>query len=116
MDPLGFGLENFDAVGRWRDMDGNFAIDSSGQLPDGRTFQGPKGLGSTILADKDKFAMAVTTKMFEYALGRGIETYDRPVIRKIVSSLPVSDYRFSSIVLGIVNSYPFEMQKGEQFQ
>jgi mono/diheme cytochrome c family protein len=116
MDPLGFGLENFDAVGRWRDKDGNFAIDSSGQLPDGRTFQGPSGLESTILADKDKFAMAMTTKLMEYALGRGLESYDRPVLRKITSSLPADDYRFSSIVLGIVNSYPFQNQKGVQVQ
>jgi hypothetical protein len=116
MDPLGFGLENFDAVGRWRDKDGNFPIDSSGVLPDGRTFQGPKGLETTIVADKDKFSMAVTTKLMEYALGRGLETYDRPVIRKITSSLPADDYRFSGIVLGIVESYPFQMQKGDQVQ
>ena len=116
MDPLGFGLENFDATGVWRDKDGSFPVDSSGQLPDGRTFQGPAGLRGTILADKDKFALAMTTKLMEYALGRGIETYDRPVILKITSSLPANDYRFSSIVLGIVNSYPFQMQKGAQIQ
>jgi Protein of unknown function (DUF1592)/Protein of unknown function (DUF1588)/Protein of unknown function (DUF1587)/Protein of unknown function (DUF1585)/Protein of unknown function (DUF1595) len=116
MDPLGFGLENFDAVGTWREKDGSFPVDSSGVLPDGRKFQGPRGLESTIRADKDKFAVAMTTKLLAYALGRGIETYDRPVIRRIASSLPPDDYRFSTLVLGIVNSYPFQMQKGSHVQ
>lgn len=116
MDPIGFGLENFDATGVWRDKDGNFPVDSSGTLPDGRTFQGPAGLRGTILADKNKFAMAVTTKLTEYALGRGLESYDRPVIKKIAASLPANNYRFSTIVMGIVNSYPFQMQKGAQIQ
>jgi Protein of unknown function (DUF1592)/Protein of unknown function (DUF1588)/Protein of unknown function (DUF1587)/Protein of unknown function (DUF1585)/Protein of unknown function (DUF1595) len=116
MDPLGFGLENFDAVGAWRDKDGSFPVDSSGVLPDGRKFQGPQGLESTIRTDKDKFAIAMTTKLMAYALGRGIETYDRPVIRRIASGLPADDYRFSGLVLGIVNSYPFQMQKGSQVQ
>jgi hypothetical protein len=116
MDPLGFGLENFDAVGAWRDKDGNFPVDSSGVLPDGRKFQGPRGLESTIRADKDKFAVAMTAKLMAYALGRGIETYDRPVIRRIASGLPAENYRFSALVFGIVNSYPFQMQKGSQVQ
>jgi hypothetical protein len=116
MDPLGFGLENFDAVGSWRDKDGKFPVDSSGVLPDGRTFKGPQGLESTNRGDKDKFATAMTTKLLAYALGRGIETYDRPAIRQIEGHVAGDDYRFSSLVLEIVDSYPFQMQRGAQAQ
>jgi hypothetical protein len=114
MDPIGFGLENYDAVGSWRDRDGKFPVDSSGVLPDGRTFQGREGLQSILRADKDKFAAALTTKLLEYSLGRGVERYDQPAIRQITGRLPADGYRFSSLVLGIVNSYPFQMQRGTQ--
>jgi hypothetical protein len=112
MDPLGFGLENYDAVGAWRDQDGKVPVDSSGVLPDGRTFQGAEGLKAVLRADKDAFASCMTSKLLTYALGRGIERYDQPAIRQIVHRLPAAGYRFSSLVLEIVNSVPFQMQKG----
>jgi hypothetical protein len=116
MDPLGFGLENYDAVGSWRDKDGNVAIDSSGVLPDGRTFRGTDGLKAILRSDREAFANGMASKLLTYALGRGIESYDRPVIGEIVQRLPATDYRFSSLVLEIVNSFPFQMQKGARVQ
>ncbi len=116
MDPIGFGLENYDAVGAWRDKDGKFPVDSSGVLPDGRTFRGPEGLQNIIRSDKEKFAAALTSKMLAYALGRGTENYDAPVIRQIAGRLPANNYRFSSLVLDVVNSLPFQMQRGVRAQ
>jgi hypothetical protein len=118
MDPLGFALENYDAIGRWRDKDGKFAIDSSGQLPDGRKFTGASGLAAILMADPDVFAKAMTEKMLIYALGRGLENYDRPVVNQVVSGVAKDQYRFSSLVLGIVNSVPFQdrraLSKGDR--
>jgi mono/diheme cytochrome c family protein len=114
MDPLGFGLENYDAIGAWRSQDGKFAIDSSGTLPDGRTFEGPEGLKKILMADRDRFAECVTEKLLTYALGRGLERYDRPAIKTITSHLAAHDYRFSSLVMEIVNSLPFQMQRGDR--
>jgi hypothetical protein len=116
MDPLGFGLENYDAVGSWRDKDGNVTIDSSGVLPDGRTFQGTDGLKGILHSDKEAFANGMASKLLTYALGRGTESYDRPVIGEIVRRLPSTDYCFSSLVLEIVNSVPFQMQRGAGIQ
>jgi mono/diheme cytochrome c family protein len=116
MDPLGFGLENFDAVGSWREKDGNIAIDSSGVLPDGRSFRGADGLKAILRTDREAFANGMAAKLLTYALGRGVESYDRPVISDIVQRLPATDYRFSSLVLEIVNSFPFQMQRGERVQ
>lgn len=111
MDPLGFGLENYDAIGAWRAMDGKFAIDSTGALPDGRTFHEPSELRSILLQDRQDFARALTSKLLTYALGRGLARYDKPTIRGIVNRLPQHDYRFSSLVLEIVNSLPFQMRR-----
>ena len=116
MDPLGFGLENYDAVGSWRDKDGNVAIDSSGVIPDGRSFRGTDGLKAILRSDREAFANGMTSKLLTYALGRGIESYDRPVISEIVQRLPATDYRLSSLVLEIVNSFPFQMQRGAGVQ
>jgi hypothetical protein len=110
MDPLGFALENYDAIGQWRDKDGKFPIDASGQLPDGRKFVGAKGLADILMSDPNAFAKAITEKMLIYALGRGLETYDRPAVNQIVAGLAANQYRFSSLVLGIVNSVPFEQK------
>ena len=107
MDPLGFALENYDAIGQWRDKDGKFPIDASGQLPDGRKFAGANGLAAILMSDPNAFAKAMTEKMLIYALGRGLEAYDRPVVNQIVAGLAANQYRFSSLVLGIVNSVPF---------
>jgi hypothetical protein len=108
MDPLGFGLENFDAVGAWRNEDGKFPIDNSGTLPDGRTFSGPEGLTQLLAAEKDAFAHGVADKMLTYALGRGLERFDRPVVKQIAKAVAQKDYRFSALVLQIVNSLPFQ--------
>jgi hypothetical protein len=111
MDPLGFGLENFDAVGAWRTMDGKFPVDSSGALPDGRTFSGPEELMTILKSDRDAFARAVTSKLLTYALGRGLERYDAKTVKLIASKLPAQQYRFSALVLEIVNSLPFQSRR-----
>jgi hypothetical protein len=111
MDPLGFGLENFDAVGAWRTMDGKFPIDASGQLPDGRTFSGPEELMTILRGDRDQFARALTGKLLTYALGRGLERYDAKTVKEIAARLPAKQYRFSALVLEIVNSLPFQARK-----
>jgi mono/diheme cytochrome c family protein len=107
MDPLGFGLENFDASGAWRTIDGKFPVDASGALPDGRTFQGPDELRAILSADRDAFARCLTSKLLTYALGRGLERYDTRTVKLITSRLPGHGYRFSGLVLEIVNSLPF---------
>ena len=112
MDPLGFGLENFDAVGKWRTRDGNFPVDASGTLPDGRAFSGPAELTGILASEREAFAKALTSKMLTYALGRGLEPYDRRTVRMIARKLPDHDYRFSGLVLEIVNSLPFQMRRG----
>jgi hypothetical protein len=110
MDPIGFGLENFDASGAWRDRDGKFPIDSSGTLPGGVSFTGPKELKQVLKSQSDLFARNITEKMLTYALGRGIESYDRPVVDEITQRLAVNGYKFSTLVMGIVDSKPFQMQ------
>jgi hypothetical protein len=116
MDPLGFGLENLNAIGEWRDMDGKFPVDASGSLPGGRSFSGPKELKALLMQDRDAFAAAMTEKMMIYALGRGIERYDRPAMKTIEARLESHDYRFSQLVLGIVDSLPFEMKRPRESQ
>ena len=113
MDPLGFGLENYDAIGRWRTMDGKFRIDSSGVLPNGKAFQGPAALKGILKVDKDAFADCVTEKMLTYALGRGLERYDKPAVKSISGKLAARNYRFSRLILEIVDSMPFEMRRGD---
>jgi hypothetical protein len=112
MDPLGFALENFDGLGRWRDSAGPGAgpIDSSGILPDGTRFEGPAGLREVLLKRRELFVETFTERLLTYALGRGVEEYDRPVIRKIVRE--ADEPRWSSIILGIVKSTPFQMRGG----
>jgi hypothetical protein len=111
MDPLGFGLENFDATGAWRTMDGKFPVDASGSLPDGRTFSGPAELMTILKADRDDFARALTGKLLTYALGRGLERYDTKTVKEIAGRLPAQEYRFSALVLEIVRSLPFQARK-----
>jgi len=110
MDPLGFGLENFNAIGAWRTEDGKFPVDASGELPDGRSFRTPGELKVLLKQDRDVFARALTEKLLTYALGRGLERYDRPTVTAITTQLPSHQYRFSALVLGIVNSLPFQMR------
>jgi len=113
MDPIGFGLENYDAAGAWREKDGNFEIDASGTLPDGRSFRGAKGLKAILRADAAAFARNFTEKLMTYALGRGLELADRSVVDQIAGDVARDDYRFASIVTGIVNSRPFRMRSKE---
>ncbi len=113
MDPLGFSLENFDAVGAWRKEDGKWPIDASGVLPDGSTFAGPDGLKMVLRADRQAFAECVTEKMLTYALGRGLERYDKRTVQTIAASLEKSDYRFGALVLEIVRSLPFQRRRAE---
>jgi hypothetical protein len=113
MDPLGFGLENFDAVGAWRTEDGKFPVDAAGALPDGRTFQGPVELKAVLRQDEDAFTRALTEKLLTYALGRGLERYDRPTVRSIARKVAASDHRFSVLVTEIAGSLPFQMRRTE---
>jgi hypothetical protein len=112
MDPLGFGLENFDAIGAWREQDGKFPVDASGTLPDGRSFKGPGELKVILKADRDAFAEGLAEKLLTYALGRGLEAYDKPTVKKIAGRMATSNYRFSSLVLEIVKSLPFQNRRG----
>lgn len=112
LDPLGFGLENFDAIGGWRTMDGKFPIDSSGILPDGRSFKGVAELKTILKADRDSFAEGVTDKLLTYALGRGLERYDRVTVKQIAKQVAAKEYKFSSLVMEIVNSLPFQYRRG----
>jgi hypothetical protein len=113
MDPLGFSLENFDAIGAWRTDDGKWPIDNSGLLPDGRAFAGPDGLKAVLRSDHEAFAACVTHKMLTYALGRGLERYDKRTVQAIAGRLAAKDYRFSALVLEIVESLPFQRRRGE---
>ncbi len=106
MDPLGYALESFDGLGRWRD-----GIDTSGILPDGTEIDGPIGLKEVLLGKQDQFVMTVTERLLTYALGRGVEFYDMPAIRTIVRDAASSDYRWSSVIMGIINSKPFQMRR-----
>ncbi len=111
MDPLGFSLENFDAIGQWRTTDAGKAINASGVLLDGTQVTGPAALQHALVAQKQQFVRAVTEKLLTYSLGRGLEYYDAPAIRGIVRGAAADDYRWSSVVLGIVKSAPFQMRR-----
>ena len=111
MDPIGFGLENYGAIGQWRTMEAGKPINSAGRLPNGVEFQGPAELQAALLDDPRIFVSAFTQKLLTYALGRPVEYYDMPEVRKIVDDAAASDFRFSSIVLGTVTSVPFQMRR-----
>ncbi len=112
MDPIGFALENYDAVGRWRTMDAGALIDASGRLPDGTVFEGPAGLSRLLLTKyRADFVQTATEKLLTYALGRGVEYYDYPTIRAIDRDAARDNYRMSSLILAIVKSTPFRMRR-----
>ena len=111
MDPIGFGLENYDATGKWRTEIGGKPVDASGILTTGEKFTGATELKQILLAQKDEFARNLTEKMLSYALGRGLEPYDLPAVRKITQELAKNDYRSSLLIRGIVKSYPFLYRK-----
>jgi hypothetical protein len=110
MDPLGLSLENFDAIGRWRTTDAGHAIDASGVLLDGTRVDGPRELLQALEAQKMQFVQTVTDKLLTYSLGRGLEYYDAPTVRAIDRSAAADDYRWSSLILGIVKSPVFQMR------
>jgi hypothetical protein len=111
IDPPGFALENFDAVGRWRTVEEGQPVDASGGLPDGSKFTGVAGLEAGVLNRPEIFVGTLTEKLLTFALARGVEYYDAPAIRKIVRDAKAEDYRFSSIIVGITKSAPFTMRK-----
>ena len=113
MDPIGFGLENFDATGKWRGEIGGKPVDASGVLTTGEKFSGVVELKQLLLARKDEFIRNLTEKMLAYALGRGLEPYDLPAVRKITTSLAQNDYRSAILVREIVKSYPFQYRKDD---
>ena len=114
MDPLGLALENYDAVGKWRATGATGRpIDASGSLPDGTAFEGPTGLRTLLLERSELFIGTLTEKLLAYALGRGPEYYDRPTVRAITRFAAGEDYRWSAIVVGIVQSTPFRMRRSE---
>jgi hypothetical protein len=114
MDPAGLSMEHFDAIGRWRARtEAGTAVDASGGLPDGSTFDGMDGLRRALLNRPELFVSTLTEKLLTYALGRGLEYYDAPTVRAIAKDARLNDYKFSSLVLGIVTSSPFQMRRSQ---
>lgn len=109
-DPVGFALENFDAVGRWRDAEAGRPVDAAGGLPDGSEFDGVDGLEQGLLKHPELFAGTLTERLLTYALGRGVEPFDAPAVRQIMRDAAAEDYKFSALILGIVRSTPFQMR------
>ena len=111
---MGFALEHFDAIGKWRTRgEDNADIDASAVLPDGTKFQGLAGLKAVLLGRQRELVRTVTEKLMTYALGRGVEYYDQPALRQVMQQASPSDYRWTSIILGIVQSAPFQMRRAE---
>jgi hypothetical protein len=110
MDPIGLSLENFDATGRWRTTDGGAPIDARDTLYNGASVDGPVSLRNIILSHPDQFVRTMTEMLLTYGLGRGLEDYDMPVVRSIVRDAAGKNYKFSSLVLGVVKSAPFQMR------
>ncbi len=113
LDPLGFALENFNAVGQWRATEANAPVDASGVLPSGHAFNGPAEFRQAMLAHRDAYLTNVTETLLTYALGRGVEFFDMPAVRQIMRESESGDYRWSSLIMGIVRSAPFQMRRSE---
>lgn len=113
MDALGFGLENYDAIGRWRTMDGKFPVDASGKLPSGKSFAGPAELKGVLKDQLPEFARCLTEKLLTYGLGRGLQRFDKQTVREIDSKVAASGYKFESLIFEIVRSLPFQSRRGE---
>src|SRR5262249_15946014 len=114
IDPLGFALENFDAVGRWREVDESYnPIDASGVLPSGARFDSLSAFQAELLRRPEQFAATVTEKLLTYALGRGLEPYDMPAVRRIVADTAPGQYKLSALIVGITKSVPFMMRTTE---
>ena len=117
MDPIGFGLENFNGIGEWREKEGDFAIDPAGKLVDGETFNGSDELKTILMKrQRDEFVHCLAEKMLTYGLGRGLEYYDKCAVDQITKRLAKNHYKFSTLILEIVKSAPFELRRGEEAQ
>ena len=114
MDPLGFALENYDAIGRWRTQDGPFPVDSTGTFPGGKTFSGPTELKALLRERMPQFTRGLSERMLTYALGRGVEPFDRLVLKDLVRQTAADEYRIQTLVQGIVKSIPFQQRRGER--
>jgi len=114
MDPLGFGLENYDGIGKWRTMDGKFAVDSSGTLPNGNSFSTPAEMRTVLKTQLPQFSRCIVQKMLTYSLGRGLGSYDRRTVDEIDRKLAASGYGFQSLIYEVVRSLPFQSRRGEQ--
>jgi len=114
MDPLGFALENFDAIGKYRTTDGDARIDASGLLPDGTQFSNPIEFRQALLAHRAEFVRNFTDKLMTYALGRAVSYTDMPAVRAAVRDAAGSDYRWGSLILGVVSSEPFQMRRAAE--
>jgi hypothetical protein len=113
MDVLGFGLENYDAIGKWRTMDGKFPVDASGTLPSGKSFSDPAQLRTLLKDELPDFVNCLTEKMLTYALGRGLERYDKRTVDEIGRKIAVSGYQFQTLIYEVVGSLPFQSRRGE---
>ncbi len=113
MDVLGFGMENYDAIGRWRTTDGKFAIDSTGSFPNGKSFAGPAEMKALLHDNMPEFTRTIATKVLTYALGRGIEPFDRRTVREIVNQTAAQDYKFQALILAVTHSPAFQQRRGE---
>jgi len=111
MDPIGFAMENFDGIGRWRDQDAGNPIDASGIFPGGEKFDGMAGLKASLLSHPEEFVSTITEKLMMYGVGRNVQYYDRPAIRAIIKQAARNNYTFASLVLGVVESAPFQMRE-----
>jgi hypothetical protein len=115
MDPLGFGLENYDAVGKWRTTDGPFSIEPAGKFPGGKMFSGPAELKALLRSRMPQFTRSLAERMLTYALGRGaVEPYDRLVVKEVVAKTAADGYRLQAMVQAIVDSVPFQQRRGER--
>lgn len=114
MDPLGFALENYDAIGKWRTEDGKFPVDASGKFPNGKEFKTPAEMKGLLKENMPEFTRCVAEKMLTYALGRGVESFDRLTVQDLVRQTAQHDYKMQSLILGIVHSVPFRERRGEQ--
>jgi len=115
MDQLGFALENFDAIGEWRDMySSGAAVDARAELPDGTKINGPAELRKVLLNHSDEFLTNITEKLMTYALGRGLGAADAPAVRKVKREAASAEYRFAALIQGIVTSTPFQMRMAQQ--
>jgi hypothetical protein len=113
MDPLGFGLENYDGIGKWRTMDGKFPVDSTGTLPNGKAFATPAEMRSLLRSQLPQFARCMTEKMLTYSLGRGIGPEDRRTVDQILRNWAAKDYPFQALIFEVVRSLPFQARRGE---